>query len=821
MSSVRSVSVRLDAKVTKYIADMKAAGKATDQAFSGAIRTSLALDANQRRLTGGTQNLASAQQSLARDIDVVGGSARRTESSINQLSGRLTVLGKLAAALGPGLLPIGAIGVPAVSGLVSQLGFAAVGMGTLVAATQGVGDALTAVNDAALDPTAANLEKAREAMDRLGPQAQTFVTQFQELRPVLGDIRDAAARGWFPGLTESLTELEAIAPEVADLFERVGETGGRLVAEGASALAGPEWADFRSFLTTDAPPALDELGRTIGNLTLGMAELWMAFDPVNDDFSRWLLDASRSFADWADSLAYTQGFEDFVGYLRQTGPQVADLAASVGDAFLQIAQAAAPLGGPVLAALTAVADAIAAIADSPLGTPLLALASGMSAASLATRALEFALGGLSTSSAATAGKLGALARTAGLLFAGLATVDSVQSSFDGLNMTTNELGNALARMELGGSLPTDLADLGDQIERLANPNLGQSLQDSISGMLGGIGNDELHDRSVATIQALDSALAGIASSDSADAARDALHQVADAAGLSDSEFRELAGMLPGYRDAMALAASSTSQAGAASRQSAAEVQELTDALLRNSEAALGAFDAETRYRQALVTAREQARSNTAGINGNSDAALENRVALGQLAAAWNNQSEAVRNNDRRFRDARATFIETARAMGVPEKAARELARQILAIPESRRTRIVLEGAEGARSAIQGLKGELAGIPRNVTTTYSVRRVGQIPKGSIGATPENPDPLRDPLKRATGGTVPGQRQPYGDKILAYLAPGEEVISNSDGQADRHRALLKAINANRLPTDFALAAGGTRGHYLDRTRKRPAA
>ena len=51
-------------------------------------------------------------------------------------------------------------------------------------------------------------------------------------------------------------------------------------------------------------------------------------------------------------------------------------------------------------------------------------------------------------------------------------------------------------------------------------------------------------------------------------------------------------------------------------------------------------------------------------------------------------------------------------------------------------------------------------------------------------------------------------------MAYLAPGEEVISNQFGQADRNRDLLKAVNANRLAIGgtvtrdmFTLAAGGT--------------
>lgn len=56
--------------------------------------------------------------------------------------------------------------------------------------------------------------------------------------------------------------------------------------------------------------------------------------------------------------------------------------------------------------------------------------------------------------------------------------------------------------------------------------------------------------------------------------------------------------------------------------------------------------------------------------------------------------------------------------------------------------------------------------------------------------------------AGGGTVDGApRKPYGDKVLRMLAPGEEVISNSNGQADKYRPLLKAINAG------GMAKGGT--------------
>ena len=50
----------------------------------------------------------------------------------------------------------------------------------------------------------------------------------------------------------------------------------------------------------------------------------MAFTPLNRDFAGWMLDVSASFDDWAAGLAETEGFRDFVAYVRESGPQVAD-----------------------------------------------------------------------------------------------------------------------------------------------------------------------------------------------------------------------------------------------------------------------------------------------------------------------------------------------------------------------------------------------------------------------------------------------------------------------------------------------------------------
>lgn len=361
--AVRRESVRLSLEDDGYSTGMARAAAST-----------LLLDRVLAQLDGRQITIRQSTDTSTQGIDKFRRAADQSGPSIDRLSGRLSLLAQAALVLGPSLIPIGAVAVPAITGLASSLGFAAIGMGSLVVATRGVGDALKAVNELSLAPTAANLEKAREAMKNLGPEAQQFVLRFQQLRPVLGDIRDAAAAGWFPGLTEALDDFERLGPRVSDIFQAIGESGGRLIAEGADALAGPEWAEFITFVENEAPDALEDLGRTVGNLAHGLAELWMAFGPLNDDFSSWLLAASAAFEQWADGLAETEGFREFVEYLQQSGPQVGETLGAIARAIIQIIEAAAPLGGPVLEAFELIANTLETIAGTSAGSKIITMA---------------------------------------------------------------------------------------------------------------------------------------------------------------------------------------------------------------------------------------------------------------------------------------------------------------------------------------------------------------------------------------------------------------------------------------------------------------
>jgi hypothetical protein len=306
-----------------------------------------------------------------------GRTATGTSREVDKLSGRMRIFADVAAVLGPSLIPIGAVGVPAITGLAAQLGFAATAGGTAIVAFQGIGNALKTLNAAALNPTRENLDKAQVALEGLSPAAQEFVAQVGHMVPELKQLRDVAAQGLFPGMTEGLAALETGLPRVANVVSAVSTELGNIARDAGNSLASEKWTSFLDFVAREAPPALADMAKAAGNTAHAVAALWMATDPLNDDFSRWLVNATADIDRWATSLSKTQGFADFVAYVETTGPKVASALGAIANAAIQIVQAAAPLGGPVLDGIKALADVVAAIADSDLGTPLFTAAAGL------------------------------------------------------------------------------------------------------------------------------------------------------------------------------------------------------------------------------------------------------------------------------------------------------------------------------------------------------------------------------------------------------------------------------------------------------------
>ena len=833
-----------------------------DQVSTKAARAAasvMLLDKSLDGLSGRAVVTGRATATMSRDLDGVPRSAQAADRSINQLTGRLALFRDLALTLGPTLNPVGGVLIAGVGGLANQLSVAALAGGSMIAAFQGVGDALEAVNKAALEPTADNIAAAEDAMRQLSPAAREAVTTLRGLVPTLKAIRDAGAEGLFPGLTAALDALETRAPDVARIVQSLNETTGTLLAQGAGALAGDDWDDFFDFLATDARDTLDDLGRSVGFLASGLADMWMAFDPLNDDFSNWALNASRDFAEWADSLSETEDFAEFVDYIRETGPQVADTFSAMGDALLQIIQATAPLGGPALAALEAVANVVAGIADSDLGTPffagmaalvaynrVLAITAGLQArvagstmlsglamppggfksfkadmASLSDSVVAF--GSNAERTAAATGRmkqrLTALGSMTGVM-AGIAVAST--GAADGIGLT-NTASLALMGTMLGPWGAAGGATVGLMMDMKASSD---DLAASVTQLNAAVESGDFEAMN-ASLEETERRLADLRGNDQflPDFA-----QMLPGVGLFDDGFNfgqrmwgEITGSVSeaeaaieaaegamesakweseGLSGSLGTLESRTAALAATTQAEADAMRDSIDAMRAKRSEAIRAFNAETNYHAALDEASQSLKENGRTLDVTTEKGRANRTALANLADAWNNLSDEEQNAAGGARAARKAFIDTAVAMGMERSEARKLSKELRNIPTKAMTDVGILGQDSVIAQARAIRAELdaATKDRHVNVTVSMPVLPSDRKIYGGAT-----------RNADGGTVPRTGLPYADRHHYLLADGEEVISNRHGQADRWRPLLKAINANRL-ADGGTAGGGDAGFKI---------
>ncbi|WP_232676670.1 hypothetical protein [Nocardioides sp. R-C-SC26] len=418
----------------------------------------------QRKLamaSGDTMVLSRSVRQADGDLGKFEGTASRAGKEIDSLSGRVRVLLDLAAMIGPGLLPLGAVSIPALTGIASVGGLAAIAVGTLVASVQGVGDAIKAVSEYKLDPTVESLAKAKDALSQLGPEAIQFVGAWSDFTPILKDLRDAGAAGWFPGLIEALEAGERMAPRVESLMRSVSEEGGRIIADSADSLASDRWEDFIAFIEREAAPTLRSTSTILGDLTHGAMEMWESFQPGNRAFLDWLEDVADGFDRWATSPEGREDVEAFLTYVRENGPEVEAFFVSTVDLLTQMSQAAAPLGGPVLTTLTKMFEVTAAIADSDLGTPIFA---AMAAYSALNRVLAV------TAALQTRAAAGGMAGGVSGAIAG-----NVQSQLDGLRALPSAYREvASAQQDLAGAQERQRAAQATYVGQMQAQNQMQS-----------------------------------------------------------------------------------------------------------------------------------------------------------------------------------------------------------------------------------------------------------------------------------------------------------------------------------------------------------
>jgi hypothetical protein len=142
------------------------------------------------------------------------------------------------------------------------------------------------------------------------------------------------------------------------------------------------------------------------------------------------------------------------------------------------------------------------------------------------------------------------------------------------------------------------------------------------------------------------------------------------------------------------------------------------------------------------------------------------------------------------------------------------------VPPEVTTNLNLTGDTAALAALARINREIRNIPQQWKTDYYVIQHNAISKRPQVADAQAHADGGTIHHAAAGWTVPGVRDPYGDKVyvglttggLAKLAPGEEVIPNGHGEADAFRRDRAAGRIPAYANGVSVSAGPPAGSAI---------
>ncbi|MGW0419476.1 aggregation-promoting factor C-terminal-like domain-containing protein [Streptomyces sp. NPDC003015] len=224
----------------------------------------------------------------------------------------------------------------------------------------------------------------RDLFDSIaGPKGLTaaFKAWSKELQP---DVLPLFTRG-VDGAKNSLPGLSPLVKTAADAV-------GELMDRASASMKSPFWQGFKADIAANAKPAIIGLGVAFGNVLKGMAGIVDAFLPHMDGISATMQRITGRFAKWGAGLKGSPEFENFLQYVKDNAPGVAEFLGDLIDATIDVTQALEPMSRVAMAVLSPLLDGISWISQHAPG--VVQILWGMYAATNAIKLATLAFAGI-------------------------------------------------------------------------------------------------------------------------------------------------------------------------------------------------------------------------------------------------------------------------------------------------------------------------------------------------------------------------------------------------------------------------------------------
>lgn len=315
-------------------------------------RVEVEVDLDTAGISRGVSRTKREIKSLQKSFRGLGNALTRVTQNV---SGTRAALVAFSSALSPlGGVALGVGGALAAS--FSAAGVAVAGAGAVaVSVLNDVFDAseeLEKINEKIAEAKfAGDMEKVNELlkerkfiMSQLSDEQVKATNALNDFKRFWGDFASSFETPVVEIFTKSLgllkTSLETLRPVIQAGFEGIS----RLMDSLGRYTESQGFREFVDWLASKASSSIQNFGTAAMNVFVGIANLLKAFSPLMGGVENGLVGLTEKFRQWSETVGQSQGFQNFVNFVKQNGPVLAQLLGQVGELVMRLGIVMAPVG---------------------------------------------------------------------------------------------------------------------------------------------------------------------------------------------------------------------------------------------------------------------------------------------------------------------------------------------------------------------------------------------------------------------------------------------------------------------------------------------
>ncbi|WP_082234967.1 phage tail protein [Halobacillus massiliensis] len=278
---------------------------------------------------------------IANSIQALGIVASNTFRGIGLMvsSGLVPILASLGGLIGGIGVQLGVVSGGALA-LASSMSAAAAGTGALIPFATSLGKELAELYE--------NVTIGSSEFNGLSKATQNALKGIQSFKNAFEDLKDEVREPIFSAFAKYLEAgthiIEKASPMVNALAHSFDDLGQSLLDN----LNADDVKKNFDWIRYAAPGAFENWGRIIGNVTVALANLFRAFDPLAISVEQGLLRMTESFRQWTDSLSESKRFNNFIEYVKTNGPKLLSVIGNITVGLVEMFAGFGPMAADMM-----------------------------------------------------------------------------------------------------------------------------------------------------------------------------------------------------------------------------------------------------------------------------------------------------------------------------------------------------------------------------------------------------------------------------------------------------------------------------------------